>query len=228
MKLSVIIPVYNERGTIARVLELVAASPVEKEIIVIDDGSTDGTREFLESRTHNGLRPFHLCVQPVNAGKGSAIREGLKHVTGDLVIVQDADLELDPADYAALIAPIVNGESEVVFGSRFMRPVQEIPPLILLFNRCITTATNILFGTNLTDEAAGYKVFRTELIKSIPLNCRRFEFCPEVTAKLLRKGHRIVEVPVTYRPRTKRQGKKLHWKDGFAALWTLLRYRFTR
>ena len=226
MKLSVIIPVFNEIGTIGRLLELVQASPVEKEIIVVDDGSTDGTREFLDTHV-NGGRRFRVVHLPNNSGKGSAIREGLKHISGDLVIIQDADLELDPADYPALIAPIVRGESDVVYGSRFLRPVQTIPPLIRLFNRGITLATNMLFGVRLTDEATGYKLFRADLLKSIPLNCRRFEFCPEVTAKVIRAGHRIIEVPVTYRPRTREQGKKLRPYDGLAALWTLLRYRLT-
>ena len=226
MKLSVIIPVFNEIGTIGRLLELVQASPVEKEIIVVNDGSTDGTREFLDAHV-NGGRRFRVVHLRENSGKGSAIREGLKHISGDLVIIQDADLELDPADYPALIAPIVRGDSDVVYGSRFLRPVQAIPPLIRLFNRGITLATNLLFGVRLTDEATGYKLFRAELLKSIPLRCRRFEFCPEVTAKVIRAGHRIIEVPVAYRPRTREQGKKLRPYDGLTALWTLLRYRLT-
>lgn len=223
MKLSVIIPVYNERDTIEATLDRVRQSEVEKEIIVVDDCSTDGTRELLA-----GIEDIHLVLHEPNMGKGMAIRSGLEHVTGDILIIQDADLEYYPSDYSAMIAPIESGEAEVVYGSRFLnaRPNMHLPNYIA--NRVLAIAASILFGARITDEATCYKAFRTDIIKSIPLTCKRFEFCPEVTAKVLRKGIRIKEVPIRYEARTVAQGKKINWRDGVVALWTLVKYRFVR
>ena len=223
MKLSVIIPVYNERETIEATLERVRQSEVEKEIIVVDDCSTDGTRELL-----NGAGDIDLVLHERNVGKGMAIRTALQHVTGDIVIIQDADLEYYPSDYPAMIAPIESGEAEVVYGSRFLkgRPKMHLPNYIA--NRVLAIAASVLFGARITDEATCYKAFRTDLLRSIPLTCKRFEFCPEVTAKVLRIGIKIREVPIRYEARTVAQGKKITWRDGVVALWTLVKYRFIR
>lgn len=228
MKLSVLIPVYNELDTIEETLRRVEHSPVEKEIIVIDDCSTDGTRELLTRAANAPDSPIHLVPHDRNMGKGMAIRTGLAHVTGDIVIIQDADVEYDPSDYPAMIAPILEGSAEVVYGSRFMhsRPTMRLPNYIA--NRVLAVAASLLFHARITDEATCYKAFRAELIKSIPLICRRFEFCPEVTAKILRRGIKIVEVPIRYTARTAEQGKKIGWWDGVVALWTLLKYRVAR
>ncbi len=223
MKLSVIIPVYNELDTIEATLDRVRKSPVEKEIIVVDDYSADGTRELLQ-----GISDIQLVLHKENMGKGMALRTGLQYVTGDIVIIQDADLEYDPADYPAMIEPIVSGEVDVVYGSRFLnsRPKMRLPNYIA--NRVLAAAASILFGARITDEATCYKAFRAHLIKSIPLTCRRFEFCPEVTAKILRQGLRIKEVPIRYEARTVAQGKKIGWWDGVVALWTLIKFRIVR
>lgn len=223
MKLSVIIPVYNEGDTIGATLDRVRQSEVDKEIIVVDDCSTDGTRELLA-----GVKDIRLVLHERNMGKGMAIRSGLEHVTGDIVIIQDADLEYFPSDYSAMIAPIASGEAEVVYGSRFLegRPNMHLPNYIA--NRVLAIAASVLFGARITDEATCYKAFRADLIKSIPLTCKRFEFCPEVTAKALRRGIRIKEVPIRYEARTVAQGKKINWRDGVVALWTLVKYRFVR
>lgn len=223
MKLCVIIPVYNERATIEETLDRVRKAAVEKEIVVIDDCSTDGTREFLE-----GVPDIKLVVQGRNMGKGMAIRSGLEHVTGDIVIIQDADLEYDPADYPAMIAPILQGEADVVYGSRFLkaRPRMRLPNFVA--NKILAATTSLLFHTHLTDEATCYKAFRTSIIRGIPLTCKRFEFCPEVTAKVLRMGVRIKEVPIAYQARQSAQGKKIGWWDGVVALWTLVKFRIVR
>lgn len=223
MKLSVLIPAYNELDTIEATIERVRNSPVDKEIIVIDDCSTDGTRELLARVP--GIR---LVLHERNMGKGMAIRTGLMHASGDIVIIQDADLEYDPADFAAMIEPIVSGEADVVYGSRFLRsrPKMRLPNYIA--NRVLAVAASILFRARITDEATCYKAFRTDLIRAIPLTCQRFEFCPEVTAKILRRGIRIKEVPIGYEARTVAEGKKIGWWDGVVALWTLIKYRLIR
>ena len=229
-KLSVIVPVYNERQTIRPLLEKVSAvdlKPVglEMELIVVDDGSRDGTREILRDLT--GVIPFVLHEAPVNQGKGAAIRAGLTRVTGDLVIIQDADLELDPTEYPKLVEPILAGRTSVVYGSRFRQRVSGLPVLSLLANRFLTGLTNVLYGSRLTDMETCYKVFRTEVIQGIRLTCRRFEFEPEVTAKTLRLGYEIAEVPISFSPRSRQQGKKINWPDGVRAIGYLVRYRFT-
>lgn len=222
MKLSIIIPAYNEIDTIGEVLERVRAQPFEKEIIVADDGSTDGTREFLRTQPDT-----KLIEQPCQMGKGCAIRAALKEVTGDIVIIQDADLEYNPDDYAALIAPIVEGRADMVYGTRFAHGRPKMRLINYIANRIFASLATILYRTKVTDEATCYKAFRTEVIKSIDLRCKRFEFCPEVTAKLLKRGYRYAEVPVRYQARTHAQGKKIKWYDGIECIWTLIKYRFT-
>lgn len=222
MKLSVLIPVYNEESTIGAVLQRVAAVDMEKEIIVVDDGSTDRTREVIRAHAD---RIRHIHEARANFGKGAAVRAGLTYVSGDVVIIQDADLELDPAEYAALLAPIQSGRTNVVYGSRFLRR-NSISLRIRLANRFLVLLTNLLYGCRLTDMETAYKVFRTETIRSLRLTALRFEMEPEITAKLLRSGEKIVEVPISYRPRTPREGKKIGWWDGIVAVATLFRYRF--
>jgi len=225
MKLSVIIPVYNEESTIGRVIdEVYAAMPqVEKEIIVVDDGSTDRTTEVLETR-RTIVNIIH-CSR-VNFGKGAAIRIGLTYVTGDMIIIQDADLELSPGEYSNIIGPILEGKADVVYGSRFLKPNPGIPFRTRLANAVLTWLTNLLYGGNLSDMETAYKAFRAGVIQGIPLECHRFEFEPEVTAKILKAGHRITEVPVSYCPRSVCEGKKIGWRDGWMAIRTLLKYRF--
>jgi glycosyltransferase involved in cell wall biosynthesis len=222
-RISVIIPVYNERDTIEEALRRVAAVDLEIEIVVVDDCSTDGTRELLRPRTD-----IRLIEHAQNQGKGAAIRTALQHMSGEIVIIQDADLEYDPQDYPALIAPIVAGQARVVYGSRFLKGRPEMRPANYLCNRLLALSANLLFGGRITDEATCYKVFDAALLRSVPLTCRRFEFCPEVTAKLLRRGERIVEVPIRYTARSFDAGKKIRWWDGVEALWTLVKYRFVK
>jgi glycosyltransferase involved in cell wall biosynthesis len=222
VKISVIIPVYNERDTVAETIARVRASSVEKEIIVVDDASTDDTAEIVASLVGDDLR---LLRQERNQGKGTAIRRGLEAVTGDVVIIQDADLEYDPADYPALIAPIAAGEAAVVYGTRAPR-FEGMRWPHRAFNWLAARLANLLYRADITDEATCYKVFRTEVLCDIPLKCERFEFCPEITAKVRKRGIKIVEVPVSYHARTVGAGKKIRWWDGVVALWTLVKYRF--
>jgi glycosyltransferase involved in cell wall biosynthesis len=222
--LSVIVPVYNEESTIGDVIERVSAAlpGVSKEIIVVDDGSSDGTGLILESK-RDIVR--HLHYSRVNFGKGAAIRVGLTYASGTFVIIQDADLELDPDEYRWMFAPLLDGECDVVYGSRFLEKNPRIPRKTRIANYFLTTLTNVLFGSRLTDMETAYKAFRREVVISLPLRCNRFEFEPEVTAKLLKRGHRIREVPVSYNPRTVSEGKKIRWSDGIAAVLTLIRCR---
>jgi glycosyltransferase involved in cell wall biosynthesis len=226
MKLSVIIPVFNEETTISEVIDKVRAVglPLEKEIIVVDDGSTDHTVDIL-ARRQNDVTFLHFSR--INFGKGSAIRIGLTYVTGDIVIIQDADLELDPNEYNLLLAPILSGQAHVVYGSRFLKPNPNISLRTIWANKFLTRLTNVLFGAALTDMETAYKAFRAEVVKQIKLDCHRFEFEPEITAKLLRAGHTILEVPVSYNPRTTDEGKKINWRDGITAISTLLKYRLS-
>lgn len=223
MKLSIIIPVYNEAATIGEILSRIEAVDIDKEVIIVDDASTDGTREILE-----GLSPTQAKVirHPRNLGKGAAIRTGLKEVTGEVVIIQDADLEYDPQDYPHLIEPILENKAKVVYGSRFVGRNPNMLFWYRLGNKLLTLVVNLLYGTSLSDVHTCYKVFETEVIKGLDLRADRFDFCPEVTAKLLKRGHRILEMPISYRSRTFEEGKKLTWRDGIIALYTHIRYRF--
>ena len=222
---SVIIPAFNEEQTIREVVEAVHSLPIEKQVIVVNDGSTDGTDKALEElRADYTLTVVH-CQE--NSGKGAAIRQGLPYVKGDTVIIQDADMELVPTDLPELLKPLETEEIQVVYGSRFLNGRGNASFHNFIANRLLATYTNLLYGCRLTDESTGYKAFSTALITRLNLTCEGFEFCPEVTAKVLRAGYRIHEIPVSYFPRTKKEGKKLRfWSDGLFAAWTLLKYRF--
>ncbi len=223
MKLSVVIPVYNEKPTLKTLVKKVLAVKIPKEIILVDDASTDGSRELVKklSNQPNIRAIFH----PRNQGKGMAIRSGIKEARGDYVIIQDADLEYDPQDYFKLLKPIKDGKAEVVYGSRFTGEHRNMFFWHWVANQFLTLVTNILYNTTLSDMETCYKVFPAKLIQSIKFNCRRFEFEPEVTAKILRQGIRIYEVPISYAGREYSEGKKIAWPDGIIALWTLIRYR---
>ena len=222
--LSVIMPVYNERTTLSQILSRVRAVDLKKEIVVIDDGSTDGTRDVLKEEEKTG--DLKILYHETNRGKGAAVRTGLEHASGEFVIIQDADLEYDPQDYHKLLKPILEGQAEVVYGSRFMASGDTMFFLQALGNRIVTLVTNLLYGTALSDMETCYKACRAEVIKSIPLRSRRFELEPEITAKLLKRGYLIHEVPISYQGREYHEGKKLTWRDGIVALWTLMKYRF--
>jgi dolichol-phosphate mannosyltransferase len=224
-KISIIIPCYNEDPTVAEIIKRVknvnlSESKVEKEIVVVDDGSTDKTAEILKN-----IEGIKVLTHKINKGKGSAIRTGLEVSSGDIFLIQDADLELNPAEYPTLLRPIINNEAEVVYGSRYLEN-PHVNYLSMLANTAVTETANILYGINISDEAAGYKVFTKEIKDKIKLTCTRFEFCPEFTAKVSKMGYKIVEVPVSYNYRKPEEGKKVGWKDGFEALWTLLKYKF--
>jgi len=225
MKVSIVMPVYNEFSTFSQVLERVrrAALPVgcTPEIIVIDDGSTDETAQM-----HADMLTDVKHLRISHAGKGSAIRAGIALATGDIVLIQDGDLEYDPNDYARILEPIVQGQADIVYGSRFLGQTVAMAWRNRLANRVLTAAANLLYGVRLTDEATAYKAFRVSVLRKMHLECRRFEFCPEVTAKACRLGYRIHEVPVSYNARGIAEGKKIRARDGWEALWTLLRYRF--
>ena len=228
MTLSIIIPVYNEEATIQAILNKVREVDVgmDKEIIVVDDGSQDRTREILRQEEAKG--DIHVIYHPHNRGKGAAVRTGIAAAQGDFIIIQDADLEYDPQDYPKLLRPLLEGEADVVYGSRFLGGAgEEMLSLHRLGNRFLTAITNLLYGSSLSDMETCYKVFRAELIKSIPLHSDRFEIEPEITAKLLKRGCKIKEIPIRYKGREFHEGKKISWKDGFGALWTLLKYSFT-
>lgn len=225
MKLSVVIPVYNERQTLEELLRRVHAVAVDKQVVIVDDGSTDGTRDLLQARPARSDETivYHEC----NQGKGMALRTGFAHAAGDVVLVQDADLEYDPRDYPALLAPFADPQVQVVYGSRILGSSPGRSSFWFYWGgRFLSLLTSLLYGTHLTDEATCYKAFRRDLLLSIPLECTGFEFCPEITAKLLRRGVRIVEVPIHYYPRSHAEGKKITWRDGVTAIRMLLRYRF--
>jgi len=228
-RLSILIPVFNEAKTVRELLAQVDAAAVaelQKELIIVDDGSTDGTRDILERL--DGLQtPFRVVFHGQNMGKGAAIRTALTYATGDVILVQDADLEYDPRDYEDLVAPILRGRADVVYGSRLRggKPVRDFSLLYLWGNKFVTLATNVLYGAALTDMETCYKVFRADVIKNLHLRANRFDFEPEVTAKILKRGYKLVELPIAYYGRPHAEGKKLTWRDGFAALWTLVKYR---
>ena len=229
MKLSVIVPAHNEEATIDELIRQVRAvdlGEVELEMVVVDDASTDSTPALLAA--YRGEPDMTVLAHEANRGKGAAIRTGLDQVTGDIVVIQDADLEYDPNDYPRLIRPIIEGEADVVYGSRFLGSRENMAFPNLAANKILAWTATILFGRRITDEATCYKAFRTDVLSSFGLVCERFEFCPEVTAKTLRRGYRLVEVPISYRARTVEAGKKIRATDGLEAFWTLLRYRVRR
>jgi dolichol-phosphate mannosyltransferase len=227
MIVSVILPIYNEFQTLPQVLDRVLAASLPegctKEVIIVDDGSTDGTTALLEN--YHGLTICHHST--LNSGKGTAIRIALKIAKGDVAIIQDGDLEYDPNDYLKILTPIIEGKEDIVYGSRFLGQKPGMAWKNRLANKILTVAANVLYGARITDEATAYKAFRMSALHGINLRCRRFEFCPEVTAKLRRAGYAIHEVPISYNARGIRDGKKIRARDGFEALWTLLRYRFS-
>ena len=223
MKLSILIPIYNERATILEIIKRVQAVEFDKEIIAIDDGSTDGTCDLLPPIEKDGVI---VLYHKRNQGKGAAIKTGIARATGDIIVIQDADLEYDPRDYKQLVTPIVEGRAKVVYGSRFMGPRMAMFFWHMLANKALTLMTNILYDAILSDMETGYKAFRADVIKGMRLRSRRFDFEPEVTAKVLKKRIRIFEVPISYYGREYSEGKKIGMKDGFVAIWTLLKYRF--
>jgi len=228
MKLSVVIPVWNEVNTIKKLMNIIFDVDLNKEIIIVDDGSTDGTRELIK-KDYGKRKDVKVILHEKNKGKGSAIRNGLKHATGDIVIIQDADLEYDPRDYPKLVQPIINGETEVVYGSRFLnRKNKYFFSMNLIATKILNLMANILYNAKITDEPTCYKVFSKKAIDSVDLKCKGFEFCPEVTAKIRKNGYKIKEIPISYKPRSKKEGKKIRCTDGMEAIWTLLKYRFIK
>lgn len=223
---SIIVPVYNEAGTVAAVIRrlLSVDLPAEREVIVVDDGSSDGTREALAALPADPrVRIIHVTP---NGGKGAAIRRGLADARGDVVAIQDADLELDPAELAGLVAPVLAGEASVVYGSRFLNGRPDAPFMTVVGNRVLTAATNVLYGSRITDMETCYKVMRTDVARSLDLRANRFDIEPEITAKALLHGHQIVERPVGFKARSKSAGKKIRWRDGVHALRVLVGHRF--
>jgi glycosyltransferase involved in cell wall biosynthesis len=244
-KVSIVIPVYNEKGTIDEILRRVLDTEIRKEVIIVDDCSTDGTRQILEkmaARQANGeatapaqdgsdsiaLRDLRFFFQAPNQGKGAALRRGFAQVTGEIVLVQDADLEYDPRDYAALLEPLIDGRADVVYGSRFLSGPQRVHYFWhYVANRMLTLLSDIFTNLKLTDMETCYKVFRSEVLKGIEIKSNRFGFEPEITAKIAKHKWRIYEVPISYAGRTYEEGKKITWKDGVQALWCIIRYKFS-
>ncbi|HEX8992923.1 MAG TPA: glycosyltransferase family 2 protein [Anaerolineales bacterium] len=225
MKLSVVIPVYNEVGNIREILKRVRATGRASEIVVVDDCSQDGTRALLQQL--DGTEGLRLILHERNLGKGAAVRTGLQHAQGDVILIQDADLEYSPHDYPTLLQPIEDGISDVVYGSRFLGgPRRAVMYWHMVANKLLTFLTNILYDTILSDMETGYKVFRREVVEGLQLRANRFDFEPEFTAKILKRHHRIYEVPISFNPRNYSEGKKIKFQDAFHAVWALLKYRF--
>jgi glycosyltransferase involved in cell wall biosynthesis len=227
MKLSIVIPVFNEAATVGDVVDKVRAldlgDGIEQEIIIVNDGSSDGTREALRPfEDVDGVRVHH---SPVNLGKGSSVRIGFSFASGDVVTIQDADLELDPAEYKQLIKPILDGSADVVYGSRFAGKGRQGKLSFWIANKALATFTNVLYGGALTDIETCYKVLRADVISQLELKASRFEIEPELTAQILKRGFRIKEMPIAYAPRTHDEGKKINWRDGFSAFWMLINQR---
>jgi glycosyltransferase involved in cell wall biosynthesis len=223
MKLSVIIPVYNEKNTLGEIVRRVEAVPIEKEIILVDDFSTDGSREALQQMEAHGRR---ILYHDRNMGKGAALRTGFRHATGDYLVIQDADLEYDPQEYSKLLKPVLEGRADVVFGSRFSGDRRNMTSLHTLGNLFLTLITNLLYSASITDMETCYKLFPRETVQNIPIHSDRFNFEPEITAKLMKRRLKIIEVPISYAGRNFSDGKKITWRDGISALWTLIKYRF--
>ena len=222
--MSVIVPVYNEVAHVDELLHAIHASPVKKEIIIVDDGSTDGTREKLQAMPLANNNDVTIVFHEKNCGKGAAIRTALAYARGEYILIQDSDLEYDPQDYPALLRPLELRQANIVYGVRPDRPERGLR--FFLGAKLLTHLANFLYRAGIHDEATCYKVFRRSLIAQITLDFHRFEFCPEVTAKLCRMGEKIAEVPISYAPRSAGEGKKIRHSDGWLAIWTLLRYRF--
>ena len=222
MKLSIIMPVFNEKSTLAEILKKVQALALEKEIIIVDDFSSDGTREIA---VQLATRDVKVVLQKKNQGKGAAIREGIKLASGDYIVIQDADLEYNPQEIPKLLENVTSGKAKVVYGSRFKGKHVFRSLSHYLGNKMLTLITNILYGTGLTDMETCYKLIPTQFIKNLKLRANRFDFEPEITAKILKSGLKILEVPISYDSRTFAEGKKISWKDGFAAIWALAKYR---
>ena len=225
MKLSIIMPVFNEHKTIREIIAKVMAVPIEKELVIVDDASTDGTRDILKE--YEGKENIKVIYHQKNKGKEGAIKTGIPETTGQIISVQDGDLETDPNDFVKLTEPIKNGESDVVYGSRYLNKNEKSLYFAYKFGaRFLSSVVNVLYGQNITDEATCYKVFRSDILKKIPLEYDRFEFCPEVTAKVSKMGYKIKELPMSYFPRSFDEGKKMNWRDGLKALWVLIKFRF--
>jgi glycosyltransferase involved in cell wall biosynthesis len=225
--LSVVIPCFNECSTVAQIIERVHSQAGEAEILVVDDGSTDGSRDILQKLNNDHLPYLRVLFHEKNGGKGAALQSGIQAASGQVILIQDADMEYDPRDYPAMLQPIQEGRADVVYGSRFLGgPRRAMMFWHMVANKLLTLMTNVLYNTILSDMETGYKVFRAEVIQGVRLRARRFEFEPEVTAKMLKRGHRIYEVPISFYPREYSEGKKIGLVDAFVAAWTLLKYRF--
>lgn len=231
MKLSIIVPVYNEEKTILKILDkLIKVNlGIKKEIIIIDDGSTDNSKQiiknYLKRKKKNKNSEFQFLSKK-NGGKGSAIKEGIKLSMGDIITIQDADLEYNPRDYKKLIAPIIEKKEKVVYGSRFLRRHKPMYKLYFLGNKFLTFLTKMLYNTKITDMETCYKVFKAQVIKKIKIKANKFDFEPEITARILKSKVRIKEIPISYKPRSVEEGKKIDWKDGLFAIWTLVYWKF--
>ncbi|MBI2621009.1 glycosyltransferase family 2 protein [candidate division WWE3 bacterium] len=225
MKLSVVIPVYNEKKTLRTIVEKVrGVSDVEKEIVIVDDGSTDGTVDILKEMMKED-QSLKIIIKEKNSGKGATLKEGFKHTTGDYVIVQDADLEYDPRDYKKLVEAVGKNGVEVVYGSRFSGNYEDMSSLHYWGNKFLTLVTNVLYGVMLTDMETCYKLLPGDFVRNVKIESERFNFEPEITAKVLKSGLKLREVPISYKGRTHSQGKKITWKDGLSAVYTLLKFR---
>jgi dolichol-phosphate mannosyltransferase len=222
-------PVYNEAATIREIVDKVMAVPLDIELLIVDDASTDATTEILHSELALKYEKIKIYHHPVNKGKAAAIRTAIPYTTGDIITIQDGDLETEPNDLIHLTEPIMEGEASVVYGSRYLNPKEpHLYRFYQLGGRMLSWTVNLLYGQHITDEPACYKVFRADILKSVKLDYDRFEFCPEVTAKISKMGYKIKELPMNYYPRSFAEGKKLNWKDGVKAIWVLIKYRFVK